>query len=66
MDDSEMDDIESVRSPHREGQAKFWLEPKLELALHCGLRESRLRRALRLIREHEDEIRTAWEEHFGR
>ena len=48
------------------GEAKFRLEPKLELAVHCGLGESQLRRALRLIREHEDEIRTAWEEHFGR
>lgn len=48
------------------GEAKFWLEPKLELAQNFGLNRRTLATALRLIREHEDEIRAAWKTHFRR
>lgn len=44
---------------------KFWLEPKIELARNYGLSERKVREALRLVEEHEDEIRKAWIEHFG-
>jgi hypothetical protein len=50
---------------HAEGEAKFWLEPSLELAANYGLSQRRLARALRLVQEHEDEIRNAWKAHFG-
>ncbi len=48
------------------GEAKFWLEPELELAQNFGLSRRTLAAALRLIREHEDEIRAAWKTHFRR
>ena len=48
-----------------EGEAKIWLEPRIELARNRGLSAKRLFVALDLVREHEDEIRTAWREHFG-
>lgn len=48
-----------------EGEAKFWLEPEIELARNYGLSERKVREALRLVEEHEDEIRKAWIEHFG-
>ena len=51
---------------HAEGEAKFWLEPHIELAENYGLSARRLSGALRLVREHEDEIRSAWKEHFRR
>jgi hypothetical protein len=51
---------------HREnGEAKFWIEPKIELATNYGLSQAQLTRAKRLIEEHENEIRNAWKEHFG-
>jgi hypothetical protein len=50
---------------HAEGEAKFWLEPAVELADNYGLRRQRLVAALRLVMEHEDEIRSAWKAHFG-
>ncbi len=50
---------------HANGEAKFWLEPKLELAQNYGLSQARITTALRLIREHENEIRDAWQAHFG-
>ena len=36
------------------GEAKFWLEPAVELAQNYGLTNRQLHTALRLIREHED------------
>ncbi|MFN8178027.1 MAG: DUF4160 domain-containing protein [bacterium] len=51
---------------HEGGEAKFWLEPTVELAGNHGLRPARLNAALQLIREHEHEIRRAWKAHFGR
>ncbi|MGH7179455.1 MAG: DUF4160 domain-containing protein [Tepidisphaeraceae bacterium] len=47
------------------GEAKFWLEPQIELARNYALSDIELNRALRLIREKEDDIRRAWNEHFG-
>lgn len=48
-----------------QGEAKFWLEPSIELAQNYGLNRQALNKAQRLVEEHEDEIRKAWEKHFG-
>jgi hypothetical protein len=48
-----------------DGEAKFWLEPSIELANNYGLSEREVRDALRLIEERKDEIRAAWNAHFG-
>ena len=47
------------------GEAKFWLDPEIALAENGGLKPQVLKRAQRLIGEHEDEIRAAWAKHFG-
>lgn len=47
------------------GEAKFWLEPRVELARNYGLSIRQVSAALRLIQEHEDEIRKAWKTHFA-
>jgi hypothetical protein len=47
------------------GEAKFWLEPGVELAKNHGLTDRQLNIAIRLIREHKDEIDIAWKKHFG-
>jgi len=52
-----------VGSPN--GEAKFWLEPAIELARNYGLRDAELKAARRLVEEHEHEIREAWIEHFS-
>jgi len=54
-----------VHVQHASGEAKFWLDPAVELAVSYGLSRSRVTIAARLIREHEDEIRSAWQRHFG-
>jgi hypothetical protein len=48
-----------------DGEAKFWLEPKIELAQSYGLPPHEVSAALQLIRENEDVIRRAWQRHFG-
>ena len=55
-----------VHVHHETGEAKIWLRPEIALAENYGLSESRLTTALRLVEEHEAEIRTAWEAHFKR
>jgi hypothetical protein len=47
------------------GEAKFWIEPQIELAVNYGLPGKQVNTALRLVQEHEDEIRRAWQAHFG-
>jgi hypothetical protein len=54
-----------VHVQHAEGEAKFWLEPTVELAINCGLRADRLKEAAQLVEEHADDIRRAWRSHFS-
>jgi hypothetical protein len=55
-----------IHVQHATGEAKFWIEPEIELAQNYGLSARGVATALRLIREHEDQIRAAWQAHFGR
>ncbi len=48
------------------GDAKFWLEPSIELAENYGLRLREISTAHKLIEEHIDEIRDRWQDHFER
>ncbi len=48
-----------------DGEAKFWVEPSIELARNHGLSEADLSRTLELVVKHEQEIRDAWNEHFS-
>ena len=49
---------------HADGEAKFWLEPTVELAQNFGLSAKELREAEGLVRSREQEIRDAWHKHF--
>ena len=46
------------------GEAKFWLDPVISLAKNGGLSTQQINVVLRVIQEHEDEIRKAWKTHF--
>jgi hypothetical protein len=48
-----------------DGEAKFWMEPKIQIAMNHGLSMTQLNEAHCLIEEREDEIRTKWRLHFG-
>ena len=47
-----------------EGEAKFWLEPKVELAYNHSLSRKQLREVEAIIDEHYQEIVDAWRNHF--
>jgi uncharacterized protein DUF4160 len=55
-----------IHAFHAKGEAKFCLEPTIELAQNLGLSSRLVTSALRLVQGHGDEIRGAWEAHFGR
>jgi hypothetical protein len=48
-----------------DGVAKFWLEPIIALAVHYNLSSKELREIEALVREHEQDFRLAWDQHFG-
>jgi hypothetical protein len=54
-----------VHVQHANGEAKFWMEPSIELAVNYGLNTRQINAAMRLIKEHEHEIRIQWQAHFG-
>jgi len=45
-------------------EAKFWLEPRVELAVNYGLNDRELRLIQRLVEGRIEEIRDAWRQHF--
>ena len=55
-----------VHVQSQSGEAKFWLEPKIELAQNTGLSRHAINEALHLVQDRENEIRNAWLKHFPR
>lgn len=49
-----------------DGEAKFWLEPAIGLAVNQGLAATELNELQKIIEERHDEIRAHWHHHFGR
>jgi hypothetical protein len=49
-----------------DGEAKYWIEPQIELARYHGLTDGQLNEIRQCIEEHQDDIRNAWTRHFGR
>ncbi len=54
-----------VHVAHPDGEAKFWLTPRVMLAGHTGLSTTQLRDARGVVETHIEEIRNAWHRHFG-
>jgi hypothetical protein len=57
------------RRPHvhvssSDGEAKFWLEPVVALAEHCGLNSRELKELHRIVEEKKHEITREWQKHF--
>ena len=46
-------------------EAKYWLEPDIELAKNYRLSRAQLKEIEQLIEDHGDEIKRAWKKHFG-
>ena len=54
-----------VHVSHPDGEAKFWLIPKVALADSVGLSARQLAEAQDVVQPHTGEIRDAWIRHFG-
>ena len=53
-----------IHVAHTDGEAKFWLEPNIELALNKGLNSKQVNEALLLAQQHREDILNAWKQHF--
>ena len=49
-----------------DGEAKFWLDPLGVLANNHGFSQREVREIRNIIEERQQEIRDAWDRHFGR
>ena len=47
-----------------EGEAKFWVLPRVEIAKNYGLTKKHLEETRRVVEEHKNEIKEAWKKHF--
>jgi hypothetical protein len=47
-----------------DGEAKYWLEPKVELAVNKGIGINDLDEIIKVVEERQDEIRNSWQRHF--
>jgi len=48
-----------------DGEAKFWLEPEIELAKNYNYSRKQLKNIETLIEEHYNELTSAWQQHFS-
>jgi hypothetical protein len=48
-----------------DGEAKFWLEPEIELAKNHRLSRKQLKQIESILEAHYDELIGAWRQHFG-
>jgi hypothetical protein len=46
------------------GEAKFWMEPQVELAYNYGFNQSEISELTEIIIKHKNEINKAWNRHF--
>ncbi len=48
-----------------DGEAKYWLEPEIALANNYRIPKAKLTKIEYIIKEHYDEITSAWQKHFN-
>lgn len=48
-----------------DGEAKFWIEPMVEIEVHRGLSSKELKELKSVVEENVDEIRNHWHQHFN-
>jgi 3-methyladenine DNA glycosylase AlkD len=47
-----------------DGEAKFWIEPGIELAVNQGISSTELSELKKIVKERQNEIREHWRKHF--
>lgn len=54
-----------VHVAHPDEEAKFWPTPRISLATHTGLSVKQLNAAQAVVESRFEEVRNAWNHHFG-
>ncbi len=54
-----------IHVSHTDGEAKFWIEPEIELAMSQGMSPKQISVALDLVKLDYEDILHAWNSHFG-
>jgi len=49
-----------------DGEVKFWLEPRIELADNAHLSRRQIKEIEQIIEVHHDALKCAWHKHFPR
>ena len=49
-----------------DGEAKFWIEPIVSLAVTHGLNPRKLNEIQKIVEDHKNEIIKAWQKHFSK
>jgi hypothetical protein len=63
---SREEDRMHVHVQSAEGEAKFWMDPQIELAANFGLPARQIGKIQKLLEERRDEVRQAWNKHLSR
>jgi hypothetical protein len=50
---------------HADGEVKFWMAPRIEIAKNLGLQPHQVRTALDIVHERQEEICEAWNAYFA-
>jgi hypothetical protein len=54
-----------VQVEHPVGEAKYWLQPEIELATSIKLNAQQLKEAKEYVEQRSQEMLNAWQSHFG-
>jgi len=46
-------------------EAKFWVEPSIEMAVNNGFSNIEIKELGKIVKENENKIRNSWNAHFG-
>ena len=55
-----------IHVTREEGEAKFWIEPIVSLAVFYGLNQRKLAEIQKIVEARKNEISEAWQRHFGK
>lgn len=55
-----------IHVTREEGEAKFWIEPIVSLAVYHRLNPKRLNEIQKIVEERKNEIVEAWQRHFSK
>lgn len=62
---SREEEREHIHVMSANGEAKYWVKPKIELAKNYGYTSKQLKLIEKLVKDHYEEICNAWNSHFG-